>query len=440
MALLSENIKNCCEQPIVRRSYEKELQKFDCKYLKEQLKETEDLEKQIKEEFKLIDNTPIYFTEKPEEEIIDIMTKRVATLVNCFNEKYEDIRLDMERLSSNLTNKMTKLREKYTSAINALKAEIKVEIAVEFPKEISNTSGIIEKSEKIEKLQKEWHGELRKLLYPEEYIRTIEKDFRIIEFSNYMKKYLEEHIITYHALAHDLVIPISTIQWNLIRVGKLFGLQLKTNFRSQVETVHTISAAGFFSILKNKLQNIRENDSTKIEVIKENAKKILFHCGSELEANVEFIQMFTKKMVSHYEHIIASLSLESCQLLSQILVEQRIPLFIIFSEKNIDNLAVPIITDKLFEQYSCLYDVLYKFRLTTNDGVQVDISDFIKFPQKDTLSPLLSLIPLERRDKILQGEFYPIIQVSHQYFGKLLTEIDLLCDYEFFEGKLKTEY
>ena len=187
-----------------------------------------------------------------------------------------------------------------------------------------------------------------------------------------------------------------------------------------------------------------EKDLTKIEVIKENAKKILFHCGSELEAYVEFNQMFTQKMVSHYEHIIASLSLDSCQLLSQILVEQRIPLFIIFSEKNIDNLAVPIIPDELFEQYSCLYDdVLCKYKLTTNDGAQVDVSDFIKFPgfstQKDVLAPLLSLIPKERRDKILQGEFYPIIQVSHQYFEKLPTEIDL-SNYETFEGKLKKNY
>ena len=440
-ALLSENVKNCYKQPIVKRSNEKELEKSDCEDLKKQLKETEDLEKQIKEEVKLIDNTPIDFTEIPEKEIINIMTNRVATLVNGFNEKHENIKLDMERLASSLTNKVPKLREKYKPAIDALKAEIKYEITLEFAKETSKTSGIIEKLEKIEKLQKDWHDELRKLVDPEEYIKMIEKEFRIIEFSNYMKKYLGEHIITYHALAHSKVIPAPTIL-NLIRVGKSFGIQMNTTFSSQVvETVHTISAAGFFSVLKDKLQNIVEKDLTKIKIIKENAKKILFHCGSELEANVEFNQMFTEKMVSYYEHIIASLSLDSCQLLSQILVEQRIPLFIISSEKNIDNLAVPVIPDELFEKNSCLYDdVLSKYKLTTNDGVDVDVADFIKFPgfssQKDVLSPLLSLIPKEKRDKILQGEFYPIIQVSHQYFEKLLTETDVR-NYETFEGKLK---
>ena len=63
------------------------------------------MEKQIKEEVKLIDNTPVDFTEIPEEEIIDIMTNRVATLVNSFNEKHENIKLDMERLASTLQTK-----------------------------------------------------------------------------------------------------------------------------------------------------------------------------------------------------------------------------------------------------------------------------------------------------------------------------------------------
>ena len=437
-ASLSENVKNCFEQPIVRRRNEIKLEKADCKHLKEQLKETKHLEKQIKAEVKLIDNTPIDFTENPEKEIIDVMNNRLATLVNSFNEKHENIQLDKERLASNLTNKIQKLREKYAPAIKALQHEIKVEIAVEFTKEICKTSGIIKKSEKIENLQKEWHDELRKLVDPESYVRMIEKEFRIIEFSNYMKKYLEEHIITYHALAHKLVIPDST-KLNLIRVGESFGIQMKTDSNRQVvnETVHSIGAAGFFSLLKNKLQNVMEKDLTKIKVIRENAKKILFHCGNELEANVKFNQMFTEKMVSHYEHIIGCLSLDSCQFLPQILVEQRIPLFIFFNEKNIDNLAVPVIPDELFEQYSCLYDVLSKYKLTTNDGVQVDVSNFIKFPgfysQKDTLSPLLFLIPKERIEKILQGEFYPIIQVSPQYFEKLSSEIDV-NNYETFEG------
>ena len=437
-ALLSETVKNCFEQPIVRRRNEIKLEKADCKHLKEQLKETKHLEQQIKEEVKLIDNTLIDFTENPEEEITHVMNNRLATLVNSFNEKHENIQLDKERLASNLKHKIQKLREKYAPAIKALQDEIKVEITVEFAKEICKTSGIIKKSEKIENLQKEWHDELRKLVDPESYVRMIEKELRIIEFSNYMKKYLEEHIITYHALANDLVIPNST-KLNLIRVGESFGLPMKTDSNRQVvnETVHSIGAAGFFSLLKNKLQNVMEKDLTKIKVIRENAKKILFHCGNELEANVKFNQMFTEKMVSHYEHIIGCLSLDSCQFLSQILVEQRIPLFISFSEKNIDNLAVPIIPDELFEQYSCLYDVLSKYKLITNDGVQVDISDFVKFPgfssQKDTLSPLLFLIPKERIEKILQGEFYPIIQVSPQYFEKLSSEINV-NNYETFEG------
>ena len=135
------------------------------------------------------------------------------------------------------------MREKYAPAINALKAEIKFEITLEFAKETSKISGIIEKLEKIGKLQKEWHGELRKLVDPKEYIRMIEKEFRIIEFSNYMKKYLGEHIITYHALAHGQVIPDPTIL-NLIRVGESFGIRMNTTFSKQVvETVHTISAA-----------------------------------------------------------------------------------------------------------------------------------------------------------------------------------------------------
>ena len=81
-ALISESVKNFLEQPIVKRRNKKELENFDCKDLKNQLQETEDLEKQIKEEVKLVNNTPIDYTK--EEEIIDIMTKRVALLFVTF--------------------------------------------------------------------------------------------------------------------------------------------------------------------------------------------------------------------------------------------------------------------------------------------------------------------------------------------------------------------
>ena len=354
-------------------------QLLNCKNRKKKIQTVKQEETAIKEEIetKMI-SIPIDMKNNPKGNIIKIIELQISTLTEILNKK-SDIQLNSEKITANLEEKLIKICKKYTLKMEAIKNEIRTEL----DKEISHTSKL---SLKLEILQEEWINAMVEFNNPVFYWKIIEKQNRIWEFSNYMKKYLEEHIKTYQALAHDQLIPIST-QINLIHVGESFGIKMKTSCADtskKVENVHQISAAGFFSLLKEKLLDHCGKNLTKIEIIKTNAQKILSHCGNSFETNLDFIQMFTKKMVFHYENIISCLTLDSCQLFAQILVEQRIPLFILPDNEDnaIEDLAVPFIPEELLEKYSCLHDaVLTKLYLVTNDGTELNAANLLS-PQQ----------------------------------------------------------
>ena len=295
--------------------------------------------------------------------------------------------------------------------------DLKNEMTIEIKTQITNFELIKKKADIANSLQKQW----LEAKDPAFWCDVHTKQARKREFSSFLKEYLFEHLKTYLLLVDNRVKLSSKQIEKFINIGKPFGFEM-VNSHDQIynihENIHLIKSVSFFGSIMGKIKKILNPEVN--DIITETTNAILKHFGNDFESFVGFIDKFTEKMCYHYEYILPSLSLSSCHLLAQILVEQRIPLFIKTKEIrnlkiSINTLAVPLIPKVLLVEYSNLYNLLNKVSVTTNDGAQINASEVIQYPGIFCRKDLKKICYIPQNEQ--SNGFYPMVQVTWHYLN-----------------------
>ena len=226
---------------------------------------------------------------------------------------------------------------------------------------------------KADVIQTKWTDKLTILERPESWLKIFLHNELKQKFKFYMQRYLEEHIIIYRALASGIV--------------KFKNESGRRNFfaASKAELNTKVHKIGILGLLASTISS-----KNKASVALKNSELICSVVGDSLTENANFAAEFSNIMSFRYEKFITQLSLQSLQILAQIIVEQRIPLFIYFADKNYDkdtlmkHITSPVFPlggnlTEIYEKFYSKVDKAFTLELA-NDKSKIIPSELLRYP------------------------------------------------------------
>ena len=339
----------------------------------------EDLQNEAKKELhfdKLMKQAEVFQEEPkkdlPKEDInIEDKEKSVKSNIRHQIKALNDPRLDMEQINE----EMDKIRERYDTPLVKINDNISRIMSEKNPN--VKYIKVAELSTSANEIQDKWRNQLDMLKRPEKWLKIFLLEELKQKFKFYMQRYLEEHIIIYRGLASGNVdFKNKTAKENFFAVSKA-----KLNTK-----VHKIGIFGLLATISSK---------NKGSLAIKNSQLISSVVGESLTDNANFAAEFSDIMSFRYEKFIGQLSLQSLQILAQIIVEQRIPLFIYFADKNYDkdtlmkHITSPVFPSggnllEIYEKFYSKVDKTFKLELAADNESKIIPSELLRYPACST--------------------------------------------------------
>lgn len=308
-----------------------------------------------------------------EEKLMENISANIFSQINCVSAELQRRNINPNDAKLTMERKLNEISNRYLSEINFLDKQIIEETSKcrVLDKDYSKINNL---STQIIELIKKRKFELLQLQYPEEWLVQVIKEEKINHFLTCVQAYLEEQLITYKALALGTVARKAD---NIEKVAKIAHVGAKIGTQvielAAVGMVPGIGALGFVSMAMGTGRCLMKFYKDR-EIILE-AKKILNHCGRRVEEIVEFSKLFAKKVIESYKNIIVHFQFKSISLLSQLLVEQRIP-WMLHLEHDSDrtkqdtiNLLTKIVIPQEYVESLSLFDTIVRsFNMKTEEG------------------------------------------------------------------------
>ena len=329
-----------------------------------------------------------------ENEVID----NISIQLDSVCEELKNRRINPENAKETMKRKIHEISNQYITEIQKLKEQVSKEL---MQNELDvNFDKIIELSKQSKILQENRKSELKKLKEPEKWLIEVYNEEKVKYFKECIQAYLEEQLVTYKALALGTV---SRKTDNIEKIAKITHVGTKIGIQitelAAVGMVPGIGALGFVSTAMSIGRGLMKFYKDR-EVLLQ-AKNILNHCGRRIKDIVEFAEEFSDIISNSYKNQIVHFTFSSIALLSQLVVEQRIPWMIhlehIPQRSKIDTvqLLTSVIIPKEYIKSLSLFDsIVCSLTLKTEEGKELNAWRLLR------KSSFKSRIPLNIGDNV----------------------------------------